>query len=1312
MTIFRNLLQVINIYAFILLFSIFNISSSHSQQPAFPSAYGAAAYSVGASGGVVLHVTSLADGSRDDIGTLRWAIQNEMNKGLDRTIVFDVSGVIELQDWIRCSNLPGDEGGYTGSIYLAGQSAPEGGITVTGNRIIMSGLPSVIVRYMKFRNSGGYSGSLHVGRGDDTIIDHCSFSHVSNSTAVSVASRETGGLSSHTISNNLWGQCSYSLIIGNSSPEGPVQQEDGSYTVIRNAYYNVGWRVPFKGGSAIKVDVVNNLIHNWSNRLIRMDHWDYKLNHIENYYQAGVNTTNKLLWCGYNNNSTSMPQIYNQNNFLQDEPRGNYSVPEGFDTDESVAWTRFQVNFEPLPTDWFLDNSLPFQGREFDILPNSELKNNLLPLVGASQYIKDDGTVGFYRDTYDMEFVNGIDLDAEEPRNSTLNLPIQTINNTRPVNFYNPLKSDHIPEVWYDLNIPDGQTHNDLAPSGYTWIEEYLNQVDGASLGNVEATGIDINPDVVTLNVSEILDLDVQFTPANTTDQNGLWTSENESIATVNSSGTVVGNSEGIVEIRFTSNDGGFTDTSLITVIPVPLNAEAGEDQTICVGDSVTLSASGGTNFLWNNGETTPTIEVSPLESTTYTVTVSDGNQEDTDEVTVFVDAIPNLNISEDVTIVSGETAILTIEGANTYLWSTGETTSNITVSPTETTTYTVSGFNGACEVQSQVTVTIEEIFIASAGGNQSICEGSGEIVTLTAGDGDSYLWSTGETTQSINVSPTSTTTYSVTISSGIQEDSDEVTVFVEAIPNLNISDDVTIVTGESTVLTVEGANTYLWSTGETTSSITVSPNTTETYTVTGTNDVCEVQAQVTVTVEQVFQANAGDDQSICEGSGDEVTLSAGVGDTYLWSTGETTQSIIVNPVSTTTYSVTISSGIQEDSDDVTVFVDAIPNLNISEDVTIVSGESAVLTAEGANTYLWSTGETTSSITVSPNTTETYTVIGTNGVCDVQAQVTVAVEQVFQANAGDDQSICEGSGDEVTLSAGVGDTYLWSTGETTQSIIVNPVSTTTYSVTISSGIQEDSDDVTVFVDPNPNVVIVNGDSVDILNGDFITLSATGANYYEWNNGATQPNIAVSPNATTTYEVRGYINDCYDEKQVTVNVFEPVQAYAGEDISICLNEVATLTATGGDEFLWSTGETTQSIQVSPLITTDYTVTVFNALDFDEATVRVSVQGQCNENTVGPDDETQSGITSFNVYPNPASNYVNIRLKEESNVTDVLVLIYDFAGRIVRQKRIENVNQLLEINSRIDLRTLSSGIYFIKLLTINGSELTKKLIVRNL
>ena len=115
-----------------------------------------------------------------------------------------------------------------------------------------------------------------------------------------------------------------------------------------------------------------------------------------------------------------------------------------------------------------------------------------------------------------------------------------------------------------------------------------------------------------------------------------------------------------------------------------------------------------------------------------------------------------------------------------------------------------------------------------------------------------------------------------------------------------------------------------------------------------------------------------------------------------------------------------------------------------------------------------------------------------------------------------------------------------------------------------------------------------------------------------------------------------------------------------------------------------------------------------MDFDEAAVRVNVVGQCNDNI--EDENEVSRVVSFNIYPNPANSYVNVSLKGGSEISNVL--IYDFTGKVVQQNRIENQNQLQEINSRIELRSLSNGIYFIKLIDINGAELTKKLIIRDL
>ncbi|WP_179367662.1 Ig-like domain-containing protein [Winogradskyella forsetii] len=745
----------------------------------------------------------------------------------------------------------------------------------------------------------------------------------------------------------------------------------------------------------------------------------------------------------------------------------------------------------------------------------------------------------------------------------------------------------------------------------------------------------------------------------------------------------------------------------IVTVVPQVV-ADAGDDVTICNGESVTLNASGGGNYSWNTGGTDSSQTFVPTTTTTYTITVSDdfGNS-DSDSVTVTVNELPNITLSNDITIFEGESTSLTVSGANNYLWNTGATSSSIDVSPTATTTYVVTGFSiNGCEITQEVTVTVIPEVNANAGNDVVIC--AGENVTLTAlgGGGTNYSWNTGETSSSITLTPTTTTTYTVTVSDDFgNSDSDSVTVTVNELPNITLSNDITIFEGESTSLTVSGANNYLWNTGATSSSIDVSPTATTTYVVTGFSiNGCEITEEVTVTVIPEVIANAGNDVAIC--AGENVTLTASGGTNYSWNTGESSSSITLTPTTTTTYTVTVSDDFgNSDSDSVTVTVNDLPEISVSENITIIEGESTMLNVNGAETYLWSTGETSDVINVSPTVTTTYTVTGFANTCSSEdAQVTVTVTPLFVASAGTDEYVCDNQTNNVTLTASEGDSYIWSTGETTQSIEVNPLSTTSYSVTVTIGEQEASDDVVVHVDPSPNVEIANGDSVEILNGDFITLSASGANSYEWNNGATQPNIAVSPSITTTYEVRGFIGNCYDEKQVTVNVLQPVLADAGEDVLICLNETTTLTASGGDEYVWSTGETTQSIQVSPQETTDYVVTVFNAMDFDEATVRVEVDLNCNEQIADP-----TGIPKdfkLNVYPNPASDIVNIKYSGVLVVSDVH--IYNVTGKLVQRTKILNENISTSATKQIDISSLQSGVYFVKLIG-KEKDITEKLLV---
>ncbi|NRA94561.1 MAG: T9SS type A sorting domain-containing protein [Psychroserpens sp.] len=343
---------------------------------------------------------------------------------------------------------------------------------------------------------------------------------------------------------------------------------------------------------------------------------------------------------------------------------------------------------------------------------------------------------------------------------------------------------------------------------------------------------------------------------------------------------------------------------------------------------------------------------------------------------------------------------------------------------------------------------------------------------------------------------------------------------------------------------------------------------------------------------------------------------------------------------------------------------------------------------------------------VSPMETTTYLVTGFLNGCQSTDEVTVVVEPItVVANAGEDQFICEGT--ETTLTASGGDAYLWSTGETTQSITVSPWATETYTVTVFEGDQQDDDEVTVFVNLNPNIVILNGGAVDILEGEFITISASGANEYEWNNGATEPNIAVSPSISTTYSVTGYVNNCSDTKSITVNVYEEVEAYAGEDMFICSDETVTLYASGGDEFLWNTGETTPSIQVSPNEDTEYSVLVFNALDADEASVMVYVEDCVSQLDPTPIQNNQE--FDFLVYQDATTDVVKVKISGLNNVDVDQLAIYDMTGKLVyNEKIIEEIDQI-SYDKNINSSPFSRGIYVVKLM-YDDTEVIKKIPIR--
>ncbi len=185
---------------------------------------------------------------------------------------------------------------------------------------------------------------------------------------------------------------------------------------------------------------------------------------------------------------------------------------------------------------------------------------------------------------------------------------------------------------------------------------------------------------------------------------------------------------------------------------------------------------------------------------------------------------------------------------------------------------------------------------------------------------------------------------------------------------------------GSTVSLTASGASSYVWNTGATTTSITPTPTVTTAYSVIGTNTIgCFSNVTKTITVNPLPTVAITVTAMACSGSPVSLTAS-GASFSYSWSTGAISPSVTVTPTVLSTYTVTgvdfngcINTAVK------TVSVNALPTLSVSStNALLCSGQTATITANGANTYTWSTSSNSVSIIVTPSVTTNYTVVGTN----------------------------------------------------------------------------------------------------------------------------------------------------------------------------------------------------------------------------------------------------------------------------------------------------------------------------------------------
>ena len=389
-----------------------------------------------------------------------------------------------------------------------------------------------------------------------------------------------------------------------------------------------------------------------------------------------------------------------------------------------------------------------------------------------------------------------------------------------------------------------------------------------------------------------------------------------------------------------------------------------------------------------------------------------------------------------------------------------------------------------------------------------------------------SILWSTGETTETIKVKPSATTTYTAKVSNGYTSCQDQVVITVTPPPTITAAGPTTFCKGASVVLSSSTNSGNQWykngvpiSPGGNSQQITITDAGVYSLTANSSGNCLNVKSansiNVLVNALPVLSALSNPANGIiCAGENVSITASGAI--SYVWNKG-ITNGVPFNPTLTDTYTVT-GTDINGCSNTInkTITVNAIPILTVAINPTngiICANDPVTLTATGANTYSWDNG-IFNGVTFNPNRTLTYTVTGTdiNG-CKNTSTKTVAITAlpIIKANTSN-ATVCEG--DKITLSGSGGTTYVWS-DKITDGILFSPASSKKYFVTGTdvNGCKN-IDSISIVVNPNPIVTISNA---NICEGATANLLATvnfglpsDYNYY-W----TVPLSAITPSNAAT-----------------------------------------------------------------------------------------------------------------------------------------------------------------------------------------------------
>lgn len=631
-------------------------------------------------------------------------------------------------------------------------------------------------------------------------------------------------------------------------------------------------------------------------------------------------------------------------------------------------------------------------------------------------------------------------------------------------------------------------------------------------------------------------------------------------------------------------------------------------------------------------------------------------------------------------------------------LWSTGDTTAGIWVSPNQRTQYWAilsSRLNTSCNDTDTVFVSPQRVTVQDVP-DTSFCAGTDVVIDGgIAPSGSKYSWdpSGRSSGRYVNYNTPGNKYLQLTTKLGCHF-YDSFTISEIATPDPKLGNDTTFCDGNTLTLDAGQFNSnasYEWQDNSTGRTYSVSSS--GTYMVTVTQTGCVGMDTIEVTVNANPSLNLPAFAAVC--AGDSMMVDAGdhgMNTMYMWSTGDMARSIYLDSTAKYGVMVTDNNGCSS-TDSVDFTVNALPVVDLGGDSTLCSAETPATLDAGdfgnGTQYMWNgtSGSQTWDVTATGNyrlvVTDPNGCVGSDNV-----RYTVNPSPMIPAAITDTDSFDLCTGEELKIDLGsmnANNTIVWNADTVSQTFIVNAGGM--YNLAVYNKF-DCIDTQTVEVIDRALPVVDLGEDDEVCRDDSFMLDAGDHTTYRWSTTETSPVIYVGPGTFTVTVSNDY--GCNTTDRITIsrapNAFANFTGQNQGEFRIKFNNFST----DADSYEWDFGDGETS-------TNDAENFIYTYDSEGEKTVSLTATNECGSHTatktisVVPASLEAPVSKSFSVYPNPNQGTFNIQM--ENGFDNVIMEVVGMDGKVVAQERIGSVSEGSTFQVQMPANA-QSGVYMLR------------------